>query len=88
MSGATQETAFVFAGGGSLGAVQVGMLRELMRHGLDADFVVGSSAGALNAAYFASAPDAAGVDKLGQIWSGLRRRDVGNAAKLTEIRRR
>jgi NTE family protein len=52
------------------------MLRELMRHGLDADFVVGSSAGALNAAYFASAPDAAGVDKLGQIWCGLRRRDV------------
>ena len=30
MSGATQETAFVFAGGGSLGAVQVGMLRELI----------------------------------------------------------
>ena len=76
MSGATQKTAFVFAGGGSLGAVQVGMLRELMRHGLDADFVVGSSVGALNAAYFASAPDAAGVDKLGQIWCGLRRRDV------------
>jgi predicted acylesterase/phospholipase RssA len=26
-----QKTAFVFAGGGSLGAVQVGMLRELTR---------------------------------------------------------
>jgi len=76
MSGGTQKTAFVFAGGGSLGAVQVGMLRELMRHGLDADFVVGSSVGALNAAYFASAPNAAGVDKLGQIWCSLRRRDV------------
>ena len=76
MSGATQKTAFVFAGGGSLGAVQVGMLRELMRHGLDADFVVGSSVGALNAAYFAGAPSAAGVYRLGQIWCGLRRRDV------------
>ena len=52
------------------------MLRELMRYGIDADFVVGSSVGALNAAYFASAPNAAGVDKLGQIWSNLRRRDV------------
>ena len=31
MSHAGQRTAFVFAGGGSLGAVQVGMLRELMR---------------------------------------------------------
>ena len=47
-----------------------------MRRGVDADFVVGSSVGALNAAYFASAPNAAGVDKLGQIWCSLRRRDV------------
>ena len=53
---ATAKTAFVFAGGGSLGAVQVGMLRELTRHGLRPDFVVGSSVGALNAAYFAGAP--------------------------------
>jgi NTE family protein len=76
MSTATQKTAFVFAGGGSLGAVQVGMLRELMRAGVSADFVVGSSVGAMNAAYFAGAPNAAGVDKLEKIWRGLRRRDV------------
>ena len=76
MSGATQKTAFVFAGGGSLGAVQVGMLRELIRHGLHADFVVGSSVGALNAAYFASAPNAAGVDRLERIWCELRRHDI------------
>ena len=60
MSRASQRTAFVFAGGGSLGAVQVGMLRELMRAGVTADFVVGSSVGAMNAAYFAGAPDVAG----------------------------
>jgi len=76
MPEATQKTAFVFAGGGSLGAIQVGMLRELMHHGLDPDFVVGSSVGALNAAYFAGAPNAAGVDKLERIWCGLRRHDV------------
>jgi len=76
MSDAAQRTAFVFAGGGSLGAIQVGMLRELMRHGLNADFVVGSSVGALNAAYYAGAPNAAGVDKLGRIWCGLQRNDV------------
>jgi len=76
MSGTADRTAFVFAGGGSLGAVQVGMLRELMRYGLDADFVVGSSVGALNAAYFAAAPNAAGVEKLGCVWCSLRRHDV------------
>ena len=76
MSGSAHRTAFVFAGGGTLGAIQVGMLRELMRYGLDADFVVGSSVGALNAAYFAAAPNAAGVEKLACVWCSLRRHDV------------
>ena len=76
MSHAAQRTAFVFAGGGSLGAVQVGMLRELMHAGVSADLVVGSSVGAMNAAYFAGAPNAAGVDKLEKVWRGLRRHDV------------
>jgi NTE family protein len=70
------RTAFVFAGGGSLGAVQVGMLRELVRIGIAADFVVGSSVGAINAAYFAGAPHSAGVEKLERIWRGLQRKDV------------
>jgi NTE family protein len=76
MSHASQKTAVVFAGGGSLGAVQVGMLRELVRAGVNADFVVGSSVGAMNAAYFAGASHAAGIDKLEMIWRRLRRQDV------------
>ena len=76
MPDAAQMTAFVFAGGGSLGAVQVGMLRELIHAGVSADLVVGSSVGAMNAAYFAGAPSAAGVDKLEKVWRGLRRHDV------------
>jgi NTE family protein len=69
-------TAFVFAGGGSLGAVQVGMLRALLSRGVRPDFVVGSSVGAINAGYFAAAPDLDGVAALARIWSGLRRSDV------------
>lgn len=69
-------TAFVFAGGGSLGAVQVGMLHSLIEEGLVPDFVVGSSVGALNAAYFAGAPNLAGVEHLADIWRGLQRGDV------------
>ena len=48
------KTAFVLAGGGSLGAVEVGMLRALAEQGLRPDFIVGASAGAINGAYFAS----------------------------------
>jgi predicted acylesterase/phospholipase RssA len=71
-----QKTAFVFAGGGSLGAIQVGMLRSLLSAGVQPDFVVGISVGAINAGYFAGAPNAEGVEKLAGIWSGLRRSDV------------
>jgi Patatin-like phospholipase len=39
------KTAFVFAGGGNLGAVQVGMLRVLLEAGVQPDFVIGTSVG-------------------------------------------
>ena len=41
------KTAFVFAGGGSFGSIQVGMLRALAAHGVTAEMVVGSSVGAM-----------------------------------------
>lgn len=70
------KTAFVLAGGGSLGAVQVGMLKALNRKRIIPDFVVGASVGAINAAYYAAAPDEAGIAHLERIWLGLRRTDV------------
>jgi NTE family protein len=69
-------TAFVFAGGGSLGAVEVGMLHALVEQGVRPDFVIGASVGAINAAYYAGAPDAAGVERLAGVWRRLRRADV------------
>lgn len=71
-----RRTAFVFAGGGSLGAVQVGMLKALMRIQVLPDFIVGASVGAINGAYFAAEPDAAGVARLERIWSRLHTADV------------
>jgi NTE family protein len=76
MNVASAKTAFVLAGGGSLGAVQVGMLRSLVAAGVRPDFIVGSSVGAMNACYFAGAPNAEGVERLARIWLGLRRRDI------------
>ncbi|MBI4502048.1 MAG: patatin-like phospholipase family protein [Gemmatimonadetes bacterium] len=69
-------TAFVFAGGGSLGAVEVGMLRALAAAGVVADFVVGSSVGAINAACYATDPTADGVARLERIWRRVRSGDV------------
>ncbi len=70
------KTAFVFAGGGSFGAIQVGMLHALAAHGVVADVVFGSSVGALNGAYYAGTPTIEGIRQLETIWRGLHRRDV------------
>src|SRR3954453_13926608 len=70
-------TAFVLSGGGSLGAVQVGMLQALAERRIEPDLLLGTSAGALNAVFVAAygaGRDA--LDRLAGIWAGLRRDDV------------
>jgi NTE family protein len=68
--------AFVLSGGGSLGAIQVGMLQALFEEGIRPDLLVGTSAGAVNAAWMAQCPDCDGVKELADIWSGLRRNHI------------
>jgi NTE family protein len=71
------RTAFVLAGGASLGAMQVGMLRALYERGIVPDLLVGTSAGALNAAFIASRPQTvATVEALARVWRGLHRVDI------------
>jgi NTE family protein len=71
------RTAFVLSGGASLAAAQVGMLHALYERGIEPDFLVGTSAGALNAAFVASRPQTtATATKLGRIWRDLQREDV------------
>lgn len=67
-------TAFVLAGGGSLGATEVGMLAALVEADVHPDFVVGTSVGAANAVWFALHPS--DVDSLADIWVSLKRTDV------------
>lgn len=70
-------TAFVLTGGGSLGVVQVGMLAALHEHRIEPDLLVGTSAGALNAAFLAG-PGSLGdrLASLADLWVRARRRDV------------
>jgi NTE family protein len=74
--GPAGAVAFVFQGGGSLTAPQVGMLWALNEAGLWPDLVIGSSAGALNAVAYASDPSPAGLDRLEAMWMSLRRRHI------------
>ena len=73
----SQRTAFVLSGGGSLGAVQVGMLQALHDHGIVADLLVGTSAGALNAAYLAGhGLSDESLRGLGDNWRSVRRNSL------------
>ena len=54
MAGTFQpRTAFVLSGGASRAAGQVGMVQALHERDITPDFLVGTSAGALNAAFVA-----------------------------------
>ncbi len=65
-------TAFVLSGGASLGAVQVGMLQSLAERGVEPDLVVGTSVGALNAAWVASHPEPERLYDLATLWRTMR----------------
>lgn len=60
--------AFVFGGGGSRGALQVGALEALLQANIRPDMVIGTSVGSLNAAYLASNPTLDGLEHLKSIW--------------------
>ena len=61
-----RRIAFVLSGGGSLGALQVGMLQALFEAGIRPDMVVGTSVGAVNAAWIGAWPEPEGIHKLAE----------------------
>jgi NTE family protein len=64
-------TAYVLAGGGSLGAAQVGMLAELCAAGERPDLIVGVSAGAINGAFFAPDPSSENTRRMAELWISM-----------------
>jgi NTE family protein len=82
------RTAFVLSGGGPYGALQVGMLKALIESGVKPDLVVGTSAGAMNAAFVAIDPSLRGISRLESIWSSISDDDLfpGSRNKRTWAR--
>jgi NTE family protein len=67
---------FALSGGGNLGPMQAGTMRALVEAGIAPDVLVGTSVGALNAAFYATHPGTEGCKALEDAWVALRRRDV------------
>ena len=78
-------TAFVFGGGGILGATEVGMLRAVIEAGYRPDLVLGTSVGAINGAMVAADPTEGCVERLTQTWQSMSRSDLF-AGGLTRLR--
>jgi NTE family protein len=70
-NGHHEGPALVLGGGGAMGALQVGILRVLIRHGFRPSRIVGTSVGALNGAFLAFYPGEAGIERLAQIWRSI-----------------
>lgn len=66
-----EKVALVLGGGGTVGAVEVGFIDRLEELGVEIDFIVGTSVGALNAAHVAF-HDGSAHSCLSEIWHGLR----------------
>jgi len=83
IAGVAGRVAFVLPGGASYGAAQVGMLRALLEARIQPDFVIGTSAGALNAVRFALDPTQAGVAALEVAWRDARRSKIFRLSPVT-----
>jgi NTE family protein len=66
------QTALVLQGGGALGAYQVGVMMALQEAGIEPDWVIGTSIGAINAALIAGNPRERRVEAMHAFWDSLR----------------
>jgi NTE family protein len=76
---------FVLGGGGSLGAVQVGMLEALAERRVTPDLVIGTSVGSLNGAVVALNPTSA-ANRLSHAWARITRQQVFPGGLLAQAR--
>ena len=74
--------AFVLSGGGPLGALQVGALKALYEQGVTPDLVVGTSVGAINAAFLAFNPGPEGPPEMEKLWLSMTENDLYPAGRF------
>ena len=75
------RVALVLQGGGALGAYQVGVYQALHEAGIEPDWVIGTSIGAINAALICGNEPAQRLDRLDAFWG-----QAGGGAAATNVR--
>ena len=73
---APQQVVLVLQGGGALGAYQAGVFEALHEAGIEPDWVIGTSIGAINAALIAGNAPAQRLDRLREFWRSVAFQDA------------
>ena len=74
------QTVLVLQGGGALGAYQVGVYQAMHEAGIEPDWVIGTSIGAINGAIIAGNPPGQRIERLRQFWHRMERNALGFTA--------
>src|SRR5258706_6557364 len=84
--GAPGQIVLVFQGGGALGAYQAGVYQAMHEAGIEPDWVIGTSIGAINAAIIAGNPREQRMAQLEKFWESLEwRSPFGRAAIAPDL---
>lgn len=79
--------AFVLSGGGNYGALQAGGLQPLLAAGIQPEMILGTSAGALNAAWLAAHPNLEGTRSLARLWRESAPRVISPLRQARDLQR-
>src|SRR5947209_5303556 len=71
------QVVLVLQGGGALGAYQVGVYQALHEAGVEPDWVIGTSIGAINAALICGNEPAHRLDRLHDFWAQVEQKGFG-----------
>src|SRR5262249_27231075 len=69
------QIVLVFQGGGALGAYQAGVYQALHEGGIEPDWIVGTSIGAINASLIAGNEPEHRLDQLQEFWRRMKRKE-------------
>src|SRR4051794_6415855 len=83
---ARRPLAVVLSGGGSLGAYEIGVIDALVRRNVGPDLIVGTSAGAINGAYWALHQGADAASTLLETWESCRSEELLPGGRLAALR--
>src|SRR5262245_8446942 len=80
-----RQIVLVFQGGGALGAYQAGVYQALHESGVEPDWIIGTSIGAINASLIAGNEPENRLDRLEEFWRRMRRKEFWGLSSWPEL---